>query len=68
MIIYRPHKGGLAESMRGARQFNTEHEMKQYIYEEYKKYCEGIGMNSAPFEIDDIVIKEDDTISDIRTG
>lgn len=33
MIIYRPHKGGLAEAMAEAKEFETEEEMKQHIFE-----------------------------------
>lgn len=68
MIIYRPHRGGLSESMQEAKEFNTEEEMKQYIYEEHKRYFTEIGFDSAPFEIEDIVIKEDTAINDTRTG
>lgn len=33
MIIYRPHRGGLAEAMAEAKEFETEEEMKWHIYE-----------------------------------
>lgn len=68
MIIYRPHRGGLAESMQEAKEFETEEEMKQYIYEEHKRYFIEIGFNSAPFDIKDIVISEDMENNDSRTG
>lgn len=68
MIIYRPHRGGLAESMQEAKEFETEDEMKQYIYEEHKRYFTESGFNTAPFEIEDIVIQEDMKINDRRTG
>lgn len=68
MIIYRPHRGRLSEAMQEAREFNTEDEMKQHIYEEHKRYFSKIGFDSAPFEIEDIVIKEDTVINDSRTG
>lgn len=68
MIIYRPHRGGLAEAMQEAKEFQTEDEMKQYIYEEHKRYFSEIGFNSAPFDVEDIVIKEDTAIKNSRTG
>lgn len=68
MIIYRPHRGGLAESMQERKEFQTEEEMKQYIYEQHKRYFAEIEFNTAPFEIEDIVIKEDTAINDSRTG
>jgi hypothetical protein len=62
MIIYRPHKGSLADALAEAKEFRTEEEMKSYIYEDWKKSHMELGFKSAPFEIEDIVI--DDEISD----
>lgn len=58
MIIYRPHKGGLAEAMAEAKEFETEEEMKQYISEQYLKFV-------SP---EDIVIEEHSTIDDDCCG
>lgn len=55
MIIYRPHKGSLANSIKLAEEFNDEQEMKEYIVKQH---------NNA-FNIEDIVI-EDKTYSDSR--
>lgn len=66
--IFREHRGGLIESMNTAREFKTEKEMLQYIYDIHKKYGEGIGDNQAPFEIEDIVIQKEEVVYDSRTG
>ena len=63
MIIYRPHRGGLAESLSKAKEFETEEEMKQHIIEHYKNLLPGL----VPFEIDDIVIGGED-VDDDRCG
>lgn len=67
MIIYRPHKGGLAESMAESKEFADEEEMKAHIYQDWKKSYQDLGFKSAPFEIDDIVI-DNETIEDARCG
>lgn len=67
MIIYRPHRGGLKESLAEAKEFETIDEMKSYIYNDWKEFHKKIGHKSAPFEIDDIVI-EDETFNDNRCG
>lgn len=51
MVIYRPHRGGLAEAMEEAREFSNLEEMKQYIV----KYHEDME-RGRPFELEDIVI------------
>lgn len=68
MIIYRPHRGGLAEAMAEAKEFQTEEEMKQHIYEHHKSYFLELGYPDAPFEIDDIVIDKEDAHEDSRIG
>ena len=68
MIIYRPHRGGLKEAMAEAKEFQTEEEMKQHIYEHHKSYFLEMGYPDAPFEIDDIVIDKEDTHEDERIG
>lgn len=57
MIIYRPHKGTLVDSMAEAKEFNTIREMKEYIVKEW----------DSLFSIDDIVF-ENGIINDDRTG
>lgn len=68
MIIYRPHRGGLAETMEEAKEFETEEEMKKYIYEYHKAYFFDLGYNNAPFEIEDIVIDNENPHEDNRIG
>lgn len=68
MIIYRPHRGGLAEAMAEAQEFETEEEMKRYIYEEHKTLNRELGFSDAPFEIEDIVIDKDNPHEDNRIG
>lgn len=68
MIIYRPHRGGLTEAMQERQIFQTEEEMKQYIYEEHKATFERWGYSDAPFEIDDIVIEREELLEDERVG
>ena len=41
MIKYRPHRGGLKESMAEMREFETTDEMKQFVADEYNKYPAG---------------------------
>lgn len=68
MIIYRPHRGGLTEAMAEAKEFETEEEMKQYIYEQHKAYFLDLGYPNAPFGIDDIVIDKENPHEDNRIG
>lgn len=67
MIIYRPHRGGLAEALAEAKEFQSEEEMKSYIYEDWKKPYMELGFKSAPFDIEDIVI-DDESLDDTRCG
>lgn len=62
MIIYRPHRGGLAEAMALEKEFETIKEMKEYIVQQHTD--EEMG---AAFEIDDIVIG-DENAEDYRIG
>lgn len=68
MIIYRPHRGGLAEAMAEAKEFETEGEMKRHIYECHKEYFLDLGYPNAPFEIEDIVIDKENPHEDDRIG
>ena len=38
MVIFRHHKGSLAESMATAVEFNNYDELKAYMVEHYKKF------------------------------
>ena len=38
MIIYRPHRGSLADAMAEAKEFNNEQEMKEYIVKQWNGY------------------------------
>lgn len=49
MIIYRPHRGKLSQSIKEAKEFRNEQEMKEYIVEEWDNN----------FSVDDIVILEE---------
>lgn len=62
MIIYRPHRGGLAEAMAEAMEFETIQEMKEHIVKEHTD--EEMG---PAFCIDDIVLGEE-TVNDHRNG
>lgn len=57
MIIYRPHRGSLIDSMQDAKEFNNEQEMKEYILKEWDNL----------FSIEDIVISNEST-NDERIG
>lgn len=57
MIIFRPHRGSLADALSEAKEFNSEEEMKQYIVDDWQGY----------FSFDDIVI-DDKSINDDRIG
>ncbi len=67
MYIYRPHRGSLADALAEAQEFENEQAMKEFIYNEHKKYCMSLGFPDAPFEIEDIVIGVDST-DDPRCG
>ena len=62
MIIYRPHRGALVDSMAEAKEFESEEEMKRYIVEE----SEGIWGKPA-FSVDNISIMENSYV-DERIG
>lgn len=67
MIIFRPHRGSLADSLEEAREFDTVGEMKKYIVDDWKKHFDLIGLKSEPFGLDDIVIDEE-SVDDDRCG
>lgn len=68
MIIYRPHRNGLAESLAEAKEFETEEEMKEYIFNYHKNFFNSIGRDDAPFDIGDIVIDKSNSYKDDRCG
>lgn len=51
MVIYRPHRGGLAESMAEAVQFDDFNSMKEYIVKK-----DGEVWGNPMLSVDDIVI------------
>lgn len=63
MIIYRPHRGGLAESMAEAREFDSVEDMVNYIVEQHTD--ESIG---PAFDADDVVFGALEAINDQRIG
>ena len=65
MIIYRPHRGSLAEALVEAKEFNTIKEMKEYIVEE-NSFGAGI-VNNPLLSVKDIVI-DDKMTNDTRIG
>lgn len=67
MVIYRPHKGSLEDALAETKEFQTEKEMKSYIYEDWKKLYMELGFKSVPFEIEDIMIG-DESVDDDRCG
>lgn len=54
MIKYRPHRGGLAESMKEEKQFSSIQEMYQYIINEWNNH----GVNDI-LQVDDLSISGD---------
>lgn len=63
MIIYRPHRGGLAESMAEAREFITKEAMFDYIVEMHNEQERG-----PAFMPKDLVIVKQSAVDDSRTG
>ena len=58
MIMYRPHRGSLADAMADAREFENEHEMKEYIWSVWNELPETFSAGDQAFSLDDIVIGE----------
>lgn len=56
MVIYRPHRGALAESMLEAREFESVEAMKRHIVDEWRAYYDW--SDEKPFDVDDIVVDE----------
>lgn len=62
MIIYRPHRGGFAESMAEAREFNSRDEMFRHIVAQHTYPDYGLA-----FALEDLVL-DDRTVDDPRNG
>lgn len=62
MIIYRPHRGGFAEAMALAKEFESIEEMKEHIVQEHTD--EDIG---PAFGIEDIALGKE-SVNDSRNG
>lgn len=65
MIIFRPHRGSLAEAMAEAKEFNNVEEMKEYIVNQWNEGWKG---EKKLFTAEDIVINEDSEVNDERIG
>lgn len=65
MIIFRPQRSLLAESMQEAKEFNNVNEMKEHIVKLWHDGWEG---PEELFTVDDIVINENSAVNDERTG
>lgn len=62
MIIYRPHRGGFAEAMAEAREFQSREEMLHAIVEQHTDPDRG-----PAFALEDLSI-DDRTVDDPRNG
>ena len=62
MVKYRPHRGGLAESLKEAREFESIDEMKRYILGNLKKIL------GDEISLDQITIDDSKSINDDRIG
>lgn len=65
MIIFRPHRALLADSMAEAKEFNNVEEMKEYIVNFWHK---NLPISKKLFTADDIIIDETSAINDTRIG
>lgn len=67
-IIYRPHRGGLEESLANAVTFSSEEMMKKFIADEHNMYMDYINADiETHITTDDIVIDSNET-DDTRIG
>lgn len=65
MIIFRPHRGSLADAMAEAKEFENVEKMKNYIV---KMWNDGWQGPNDLFSADDIVINDDSLVNDERIG
>lgn len=70
MVIFRPHRGGLAESLADAQTFDDIDAMKDYIVRKFSKLIPLFdGEYTLLFGIEDLVLNEDKPgIPDERCG
>lgn len=61
MIIYRPHRGSISDSLSEAKEFSTWKELREYVASAWNSM--GFGQVTSS----DVTIK-DDPIEDIRIG
>ena len=66
MIIFRPTRGSLDESIKEAREFKTIRKMKSYILRSIRKTAKNVGVEPS-FDWNDIIISEE-TYEDDRIG
>ena len=66
MIIFRPVRGSLEESMKECKKFDNVEEMKKYIVMKWKEQYRHLG--KEPFTVNDIVIDESVVYHDTWTG
>lgn len=64
MIIYRPHRGEIAEAIAEAKEFESVEDMKTYIVDSWSSHTPE---DYKPFEVSDIVIAEE-SHNDSRIG
>ena len=65
MIIFRPHRSSLDETMKEAKEFDDVEKMKEYIVELWNRKWHG---SQKLFTTDDIVINKESAVNDDRIG
>lgn len=65
MIIFRPHRSSLDETMKEAKEFDDVEKMKEYIVELWNRKWHG---SQKLFTTDDIVINKESAVNDDRSG
>ena len=63
MIIFRPHRSSLDETMKEAKEFDDVEKMKEYIVELWNRKWHG---SQKLFTTDDIVINKESAVNDDR--
>lgn len=63
MIIFRPHRSSLDETMKEAKEFDDVEKMKEYIVELWNRKWHG---SQKLFTTDDIVINKESALNDDR--
>lgn len=67
MIIFRPHRGTLADALAEVKEFNSVEAMKEYILKDWTDWFAKFGREDKPFQLEDIIIDEQ-SIDDERCG